>query len=400
VSGQQEEVKNDVTAVMARMHTLGKYRVIAELGRGGMGIAYLALASGPGAFSKLLVLKELRHELVGDDAAVTMFIEEARLAACLSHPNVVHTIEAGSDGRRRYIAMEYVDGQSLHHVVSRARRLGRLLPFAWRTAVLCSAIEGLAYAHSARGYDGKPLGIVHRDMSPHNVMVGYDGHVKVLDFGIAKASTSSADTCTGILKGKVSYMAPEQVTGDAVDARADVFAVGVMLWEAAMGRRFWAGMENDAQILHALANGQVGATRNRPMTELPGQLRQVVARATAVDPSHRYESATLLLSDLRVALESCGVPALGRLEIGHIALELFAEDRARLQASINDALERYGTLQSLPPTEEAWDPAEQTAHGEATVELSGDAALLMSLEPSRLSQRPSRLHAAGDGEAQ
>jgi serine/threonine-protein kinase len=399
VSGQQFEARADVFATTARPQTLGKYRVIAELGRGGMGIAYLALARGPGSFSKLLVLKELRHELVGDDAAVRMFMEEARLAACLSHPNVVQTIEAGSEGHRRYIAMEYVDGQSLHTVVTRARKLGRLLPFAWRTAVLCSAIEGLAYAHSARGYDGKPLGIVHRDMSPHNVMVGYDGHVKVLDFGIAKASFSSAES-TGVLKGKVSYMSPEQVTGAELDARADVFAVGVMIWEAAMGRRFWAGMENDAQILQALLKGQVGATRDRPMSALPGQLQHVVARATAADPAQRYESATILLSDLRVALESCGVPSLGRPEIGHYALELFAEDRAKLQASIDQALERYGSMNALPALQPLHESGEHTVHDDPTVDLSGDAALLMSLDPTRLSARPSQLQALREREAQ
>ncbi len=335
LSGLEEQA---ATSEGARIYTLGRYHVIAELARGGMGVVYLALARGPGAFHKLLVLKELKREMRADPHLVGMFMEEARLAACLSHPNVVHTIEAGSDGDRHYIAMEYLDGQSMHRVVARGRRAGSPASFAWQTSVLCCAIEGLAYAHSALDYDGGPLGIVHRDMSPHNVMVGYDGHVKVLDFGIAKATTSSADTQSGFLKGKVAYMSPEQAAGLPLDKRADVFAVGVMLWEATTGRRFWAGFENDMQILRALMSGQVGTSREASMAQIPGQLQHVIARATARRPEERYESAKALLADLRSALVSCGVSPLAPADIGKFTLELFHEDRAKLQASIDQAL--------------------------------------------------------------
>jgi serine/threonine-protein kinase len=322
----------------AAVYRLGRYHVIAELARGGMGIVYLALARGPGAFHKLLVLKELKPELRADPGFVGMFMEEARLAACLSHPNVVHTIEAGSDGDRRYIAMEYLDGQPLHRVVSRARRQGNAASFAWQTSVLCCAIEGLAHAHSARDYDGRPLGIVHRDMSPHNVMVGYDGQVKVLDFGIAKATACSAETQSGLLRGKVAYMSPEHAAGRPIDRRADVFAVGVMLWEAATGRRFWAGLDNDMAVLHALFAGQIGTSRERSMAEIPGQLQHVIARATAPSPDDRYESATALLGELRGALASCGVALLAPAEIGKFTQDIFAEDRTKLQAAIDHAL--------------------------------------------------------------
>jgi eukaryotic-like serine/threonine-protein kinase len=322
----------------APAHRLGRYHLIAELARGGMGIVYLALAHGPGAFHKLLVLKELKPELRTDPGFVGMFMEEARLAACLSHPNVVHTVEAGSDGDRRYIAMEYLDGQPLHRIVSRARRQGSPASFAWQTSVLCCAIEGLAHAHSARDYDGRPLGIVHRDMTPHNVMVGYDGHVKVLDFGIAKATAFSAETQSGLLRGKVAYMSPEQAAGLPLDRRADVFAVGVMLWEAATGRRFWAGLDNDMAVLHALFAGRIGTSRDRSMAEIPGQLQYVIARATARRPEDRYEDAMALLTELRSALTSCGVATLAAAEIGRFAHDHFSEDRAKLQASIDRAL--------------------------------------------------------------
>jgi serine/threonine-protein kinase len=317
---------------------LGKYRIVAELARGGMGIVYLALMRGPGAFNKLLVLKELKPEFLEDPAMIAMFLEEARLAACLGHPNVVQTLEAASEGHRHYIAMEYLDGQSLHRVLGRARRRGAAVPFEWKSAVLCSALEGLAYAHSALDYDGKPLGIVHRDMSPHNVFVGYDGQTKVLDFGIAKGANSAVETRTGLLKGKIAYMSPEQAAVEHVDARADVFAMGVMLWEAATDRRFWSGMDSDVQILRTLLRGYPRSAREQAISELPAGLRPVIARATALDASERHANARELLADYREALSRGRVPQLQPEAVGCFAQELFAEDRARLQVAIDDAL--------------------------------------------------------------
>jgi serine/threonine-protein kinase len=306
-----------------------------------MGVVYLALMRGPGAFHKLLVLKELKPELLEDPGIIAMFMEEARLAACLSHPNVVHTIEAGSDGNRHYIAMEYLDGQPLHRVISRARRRGKPMPLELHGAILCAALEGLAYAHAAPDYDGKPLGIVHRDVSPHNVFVGYAGEVKLLDFGIAKAMNSSVDTRTGLLKGKAAYMAPEQAAGSEVDGRADVFGVGVMLWEAVTGRRFWSGMGNDMQILRALLQGNLSAEYDAAMAEVPAQLRAVIAKATALPPSQRYPSAAQFQADLREVLGTQNTSRIGPREIGGFVHELFAEDRARLQLAIDEALSSY-----------------------------------------------------------
>jgi eukaryotic-like serine/threonine-protein kinase len=323
--------------VAPRLHALGKYRLVAELARGGMGVVYLALMRGPGAFSKLLVLKELKPDLVDDQAVVDMFMQEGRLAACLNHPNVVQTLEAGSDGKRHYIAMEYLDGQSLYRVLSRARRTGQPVPFELQGAILCSVLEGLAYAHGARDYEGNRLGIVHRDVSPHNVFIGYDGQVKVLDFGIAKAVTTSVETKTGILKGKVAYMAPEQAAGGVVDERTDLFSVGVMLWEAATGRRFWSGMGNDMQILRALLRGNLDAVHDRATVELPEDVRAIVARATSFDPAARHASAPLLLEELRAALVRRGrLPSAA--DLGRFVEERFGDDRARLRAAIEAAM--------------------------------------------------------------
>jgi serine/threonine protein kinase len=322
----------------SREWTLGKYRMIAELSRGGMGVVYLALMRGPGAFSKLLVLKVLRRELLDDPSIVAMFMEEARLAALLSHPNVVQTIEAGSDRGLPYIAMEYLDGQSLERIISRARKHNLTVPFELKSAVLCSALEGLAYAHAAKDYDGVSLGIVHRDVSPHNIVVGYDGHVKVVDFGIAKARGSLVDTRIGLLKGRVAYMAPEQAAGAQLDARADVFSMGVALWEAVTGRRFWSGMDSDMQAFRALLTGDIDDTHARAIADVEPGLRAVVIKATAFAPSERYESAAHLLEELRGALAMQQAPPLPPKDIGQFVQGLFAEDRERLQATINDAL--------------------------------------------------------------
>lgn len=334
-----DEVVRQWAGAPARASMLGRYRVVAELAHGGMGVVYLALMRGPGAFSKLLVLKELKPELFDDRAIVAMFMEEARLAACLSHPNVVHTIEAGSDGNRHFIVMEYVDGQSLFRVVARARKLGKVVPFELHCAVLCSVLEGLAYAHSAADFDGRPLGIVHRDVSPHNVLIGYDGQVKLADFGIAKARGSLTDTEVGLLKGRVAYMAPEQAAGANVDARADLFSVGVMLWEAATGRRFWSGIGGDMKVLRALLMGDADAATAREMGDVDADLQAIIVKATAFDLLQRHASAPLLLENLRAALAKRKTVPFGPQETGRFVQGLFAQERARLQATIAAAVE-------------------------------------------------------------
>jgi serine/threonine-protein kinase len=208
-----------------------RFRVIAELGEGGMARVHLALARGPSGVNKLVVLKTLRSHLANDPACLEMFIHEGRLAARLNHPNVVQTYEVNEDGGRQVMVMEYLEGQPLSHVYARGRKSGQL-PLEMYVRVLCDALAGLHYAHELADFDGKPLNLVHRDVSPQNIFVTFDGQVKILDFGIAKAAVNAPNqTETGVLKGKVRYMAPEQIAGEALDRRADIFAVGAILWE-------------------------------------------------------------------------------------------------------------------------------------------------------------------------
>jgi serine/threonine-protein kinase len=316
---------------------LGKYQLIAELARGGMAIVYLALVQGPGGFNKLVVVKELRPELAEEPAFLTMFLDEARLAAKLSHANIVQTNEVGNDGKRTFMAMDYLDGRGLDRVRRRARASGQDLSLPIHLRILCDMLAGLHYAHTLTDFDGTPLSIVHRDVSPQNVFVTFDGQIKLLDFGIAKAADSLHETRVGVLKGKVSYMSPEQARGQKVDARADVFSTGVMLWEALTGRRLREG-QNDQQMLWALASGDLPrASSVKPW--VPPELDAICARAMAFDRDHRYPSAGELQHEIEHYLAVTGTAVSSR-EVGLCVSELFREDRVTINAMIESHLAR------------------------------------------------------------
>src|SRR5450432_657141 len=196
----------------------GKFQLIAQLGKGGMGEVFLALLHGVQGVKKLVVIKRLLESINDDRAMRDLFLEEGRLAARLNHSNVVQTIEVGEEAGALYLSMEYLEGQPLNQVV---RKLGtdRIDPHI-AARIISDVLCGLHYAHELRDYDGRPLNIVHRDMSPHNIFITYDGEVKIVDFGIAKAASQASKTEVGVFKGKVAYMAPEQATSDTTDRRA------------------------------------------------------------------------------------------------------------------------------------------------------------------------------------
>src|SRR5262245_37339209 len=217
-----------------------RYQVITTLGQGGMARVLLTLSRGPAGVTKLLVVKELKAELKGDPEFLTMFLDEARIAARLNHPNVIQTFEVVSDGEHPLIVMEYLEGQSLSAILGRVGR--KAMPLDVHLHVLAQTAAGLHYAHELKGLDGTLLDVAHRDVSPHNVFVTYDGLVKLVDFGIAKAADSAGLTRAGQFKGKIGYASPEQLGGGGqVDRRTDVFALGVMLWEAVAQRRLTFG---------------------------------------------------------------------------------------------------------------------------------------------------------------
>ena len=308
----------------------GKYRLIAELGHGGMAEVFLAIASGPAGFNKLLVIKQIRDQLADDPEFLAMFLDEARLAARLNHPNVVQTNEVGEDGRRYFIAMEYLEGQPLNRIAQRLGKDGRFT-LAMHVRVLIEALAGLHYAHELTDFDGTQLQVVHRDATPHNVFVTYAGQVKVVDFGIAKALGSSSETRAGVLKGKISYMAPEQALGERVDRRADVFAVGMMLWEALAGRRPFKG-QNDVVILQKLVAGDIpspGTVREG----IPDLLEAICMKALAHDREERFATAEDMARALEGALELLGMRPQLR-DVGDLLAKAFADERVRIRGVI------------------------------------------------------------------
>jgi serine/threonine protein kinase len=315
---------------------LGRYRLIALLGQGGMADVFLACTQGPGGFQKLLVVKVARF--TGDPVLATMFLDEARIAAQLEHPNVVQTYEIAENGSRQYIVMEYLDGGNLAHLRQRSRKTGGI-SLRISLTILSHVLEGLEYAHEARALDGRELGVVHRDLSPANIMVTAQGVVKIVDFGIAKATDSYSFMQTGKFCGTFGYMPPEQSRGEPVDVRADLFAFGAILAEAALNGRLW-GTATEREIASRLVNNQIPTLgRGKPIDP---DLRAICERALAPQRDRRYATAGELKADLARYLAAHGGPVSQR-ELAQFVRTTVAEDRAQLQAVIDTQLQKLGS---------------------------------------------------------
>ncbi len=318
--------------------SFGKYHIFATLGRGGMADVYLSVARGPIGFNKLVVVKRLRAQLADEMAFREMFLDEARLAARLNHPNIVNTYEVGENKESYYIAMEYLEGQPLNKVLKDSIR-GRVpLSYAICARIAADGLAGLHYAHELTDYDGRPLKIIHRDISPHNLFVTYEGQVKVVDFGIAKAALSSTETEAGVLKGKVAYMAPEQAIGGGIDCRADVFSMGIVLWELVARRRLFQG-DNAAVTLHKLMNEPIPNVGS-VVPSVPSKLDAIIAKALAKDADDRYSSAL----EFRRALEEF-IAVSGESPrpdvIAETMLTLFHETRVEVSSKIRVYMSRF-----------------------------------------------------------
>ena len=326
------------------VRSLGRYSLIAQIGRGGMGVVYLGLVRGPAGFNKLFVVKELKPDLSADPEVVSLFLDEARLSARMNHPNVVQTIEVGSQDDRHFMAMEYLEGHSLVEIRERCLDGGVALPEHLALSIIIGALEGLQYAHTLTGFDGSEQGVIHRDVSPHNLFVTFDGTVKMLDFGIAKASNSAQHTETGVLKGKVAYMAPEQAAGQPFDRRIDLFAVGIVLWEALAGRRMWGDSAVDMSILHSLWNRSIpDLSVARP--EIAPALALIVKKATHSDPDQRYSTAVEMQRALEEYAATLEGPS-GTRELGKFVAEHFKRDRAEIKARIDAQLKLMANADS------------------------------------------------------
>lgn len=309
---------------------LGKYEVIARLGKGGMAQVHLAVARGPGGFNKLVVLKSLESQ---DESFRRMFLDEARLAALLHHPNVVNTYEVSETDGQYFIAMEYLDGQPLDKIIRETKKLGLLLSPRLCVRIIADALSGLHYTHELRDYAGSPLRIVHRDISPHNLFLTYEGSVKLLDFGVAKSAAKTAETDVGVLKGKLAYMAPEQAATLPVDRRADVFAIGAVLWELLTLQRLRLADSAAGVLNEAVHAGLPDLQRARP--DIGQRLEGVLWRALANQPTRRYQTAQEMRDALvdYLATEPCS-----QEDLADFIQRRFAPLRAQMQEQIAECL--------------------------------------------------------------
>jgi serine/threonine protein kinase len=281
---------------------LGRYVVLKHLASGGMADVLLGRTEGIEGFERHVVLKRIKPEHAKDARFIRMFLDEARVAANLHHQHIVQVHDIGETAGEYFIAMEYLHGEDVRTILSTASKMRQHVPLGCAMAVVSAAAAGLHYAHERRGPDKRPLGIVHRDISPSNILVGYDGSIKVVDFGIAKASTRQ-ETRSSSLKGKISYMSPEQCKGAEVDRRSDVYSLGVVLYELATTTRLFKG-ESDYLVMDQIVNGRVTLPQVR-RPELPNELSAIIMRAIAPDPERRYFTA----DELRVALDQFAAKA-------------------------------------------------------------------------------------------
>jgi serine/threonine-protein kinase len=289
------------------MQQIGKYQLIHKLATGGMAEVFLAKAAGPMGFEKLCVLKRILPHLATEPTFVDMFLSEARLAAQLNHPNIVQIFDFGEAEGTYFIAMEYIDGPNLREMVRRSSAVSLSLPLAFCARVICSACEGLAFAHDFKDpATNLAMNIVHRDISPDNLLLSRQGAVKVVDFGIAKAAGQSPHTQTGVLKGKLAYMSPEQLRNEPLDRRADVYALGVVLYELLTGLKPFMATSEAGMVQAILFELQVPAIQRRP--DLPEGLQRILTKALAKERERRYPDCASFQADLEEFLLSTGKP--------------------------------------------------------------------------------------------
>ena len=320
------------SATVSSTATTGKYRAFLELGQGGTAIVFLGVSRGLGGFNKLVVLKMLKRGLAKEPEFRQMFLSEARLSARLNHPNIVQVYEVTERDNSPIIVMEYLEGKPLSDL--RAER-GGAVPLNIQLRVLADGLLGLHYSHELKDFDGRLLEVVHRDFTPHNLFVTYDGQAKVLDFGIAKLSGSLVETQQGVIKGKLRYMPPEQISGGRVDRRADLYAAGVIMWEAITGKRMWSDA-SEATILKRVSSGEIPSPLSAN-PDVPPQLAEICMKALAPEANDRYATAT----DFRAALEEwlrVSGSAVSTSDVSEYMTRTFAEFRETTRKAVEQHL--------------------------------------------------------------
>ncbi len=359
----------------------GKYTLLDRLAVGGMAEIFLARQAGMEGFEKTLVIKRILPSLTRVEGFVAMFLNEARLASQLTHPNIVQIHELGRIGDSYFIAMEYLFGRDMARIIPKAAALGIPFPHVYALKIAASVCEGLYYAHQKADAWGNALHIVHRDVTPENVFVSFDGMVKVLDFGIAKARGQVGQTQVGEIKGKLAYMSPEQCLGQPLDQRSDVFSVGVVLYEWLTGYRLFTG-DSEVAVLKSITDGKIyGPSYFKP--DIPPEVEHVVMRALEKDRDKRYASAWDMQRDLERVMENFPFRP-SSIHLSNFLKQLFAgeleEERAQLARRLDGKLDTQGVpAMDGAPLEVTLQEAERRAletvaerHGLAAEELARD----------------------------
>jgi serine/threonine protein kinase len=318
--------------------TLGRYKLLAQLATGGMAEIHLARQEGIKGFERLVVVKKILPHLAVEEAFLEMFFDEARIASLLNHPNIVQIYDLGQEGDDYFMAMEYLEGESLSFLEREARKKERYMSPALAAGIVAQVCDGLEYAHAFKNHEGQTMNIVHRDVSPQNIIVLFSGGVKLVDFGIAKATSQMHKTRAGSIKGKLSYLAPEQCLGKAVDHRTDVFSLGIILWELLTRRRLFK-RDNEGATLNAVMNEEIPKIRTvRP--QVPVSLEAVAMRALQKLPENRFQSAGEMGAALRDYLLKTGEAA-GNAEISAFVNGALGE-RAQNKKSMLERLRTSG----------------------------------------------------------
>jgi TonB family protein len=308
----------------------GQFQLMEKIATGGMAEVFKARMNGVDGFQKIVAIKKILPHMAASDDFITMFADEAKLAAQLNHPNIIHIYDLGKVENSYYIAMEYVEGRDLRTILKSGAEHGLPLPPELALFIASKLAAALDYAHRRKDFDGKDLSLVHRDVSPQNVLISYEGDIKLCDFGIAKAASKSSQTQAGALKGKLQYMSPEQASGKSIDRRSDLFSLGSVLYEMLVGEKLFAG-DTDLTILEQVRNAKAAppSTKN---PDIPKRVDTIVLKALAKNPEDRYQNASDLQRDLESVLYTFS-PAPGSADVAIFLHHLQAEEKGAASES-------------------------------------------------------------------
>lgn len=350
-----------------------------------MAEVFKARHSGAQGFERMVAVKRILPNIAADPDFVRMFIDEAKIAVQLQHPNIAQIYDLGRDGGELFIALEYIEGRDMKSVAARQKKMGRHLPLSFVVYTCVKICEALQHAHFARGATGEPLRFIHRDISPQNILVSHEGAVKVIDFGLAKAQGRLVTTQAGVVKGKLAYLSAEQARGESIDYRSDIFSLGTCFYEWLTGERLFL-RNNDADTVVAVQRAMVPPLRAvRP--ELPMQLQMIVRKALESDPARRYQSAAEMQEALMSFAVDAGMPVRRRSASKHMLL-LFPEDQKGNNAGVPSRRETIRSVETkLPRNAEARDLVSAVPQSvvPATVSQRGSTG-----RPAPSAQDPSR----------